>query len=105
MFIKYTMRNRPVELSIGKLNSVKTQIPFDYYYLPFCKPNMLRRTEDNLGEILTGDYTQNSLYQINMMNNTFCQLLCEPKNYSVYDVDLFKWMIDREYRASWLLMI
>ena len=38
-----------------------------------------------------------------MMNNSYCQHLCEPQNYSNYEIDLFKWMIDREYRASWYI--
>jgi transmembrane 9 superfamily protein 2/4 len=96
-------KNDSIDLAVGKLNSVKTQIPFEYYYLPFCRPDELRRREDNLGEILTGDYTQNSLYQINMMSNSYCKQLCSPRNYTGYEVELFQWMIERDYKASWYI--
>jgi hypothetical protein len=29
---------QPVELKVNSLDSVKTQMPFEYYHIPFCKP-------------------------------------------------------------------
>ena len=87
-------------MSIGKLNSIITQIPFEYYYLPFCRPDKIFQRSDNLGEILTGDFTSNSLYEIKMHQNEHCKFLCKA-NFSERDVDLFYWMVDREYKASW----
>lgn len=31
-----------VRLYVNKLTSTKTQIPFDYYSLPFCHPNKIQ---------------------------------------------------------------
>ena len=70
--------------------------------MPFCRPTTVEKSADNLGEILTGDYTQNSLYDLKMMKNSYCQSLCFKK-FSDYDISLFEWMIDRDYKASWYL--
>jgi len=55
-----------VELKVNKLTSVKTQLPFRYYTLPYCSPNELHVAAENLGEILLGDSIENSLYDIRM---------------------------------------
>ncbi len=41
----------PVEIKAVKLTSVKAQLPYDYYALPFCKPEggVVYKTE-NLGK-------------------------------------------------------
>ena len=38
-----------------KSNEVKTQLPYDYYTLPFCRPSLITPSAENLGEILEGD--------------------------------------------------
>lgn len=48
------------------MTSVKRQLPYDYYSLPFCKPEdgKLRYKPENLGEILRGDRIVNTPYEV-----------------------------------------
>jgi len=48
---------------LTKLDSVKTQLPYDYYSLPFCRPPTIESAE-NLGEALSGDRVENSMYKV-----------------------------------------
>ena len=53
-----------VKLFVTKLTSTKTQIPYDYYSLPFCKPKHEKKESENLGEELSGDKIENSVYKV-----------------------------------------
>lgn len=48
------------------MTSVKRQLPYDYYALPFCKPQdgKLHYKPENLGEILRGDRIVNTPYEV-----------------------------------------
>ena len=47
------------------MTSSKTQLPFDYYSLPFCYPqDNVRYKSLNLGEVLRGDRIVNTLYKV-----------------------------------------
>jgi transmembrane 9 superfamily protein 2/4 len=85
------------------VNSVKTQFPFSYYYLPVCGQNSYSTEAENLGEILTGDYTYSTQYEIKMKNNEFCKLLCVRKINTEYEENLFSWLIERDYVSHWFL--
>ena len=39
----------PVNLKVSRIDSIKTQLPFDYYSLPFCKPDEVTQFAENLG--------------------------------------------------------
>lgn len=54
-----------VKLLVSGLTSIKTQIPYDYYSLPFCKPSKYHLEAENLGEVLSGDRIENSVYKVN----------------------------------------
>ncbi len=49
-----------------KLTSVKTHIPYEYYTLPFCKPQQgeLTYKSENLGEVLRGDRIVDTPFQV-----------------------------------------
>ncbi|KAL1523795.1 hypothetical protein AB1Y20_018718 [Prymnesium parvum] len=70
--------HEPVEIKVNKLSSTKTQLPYDYYSLPFCKPAEVVNAVENLGEVLHGSVIQNSPYQIAMGNTSF-KVLCEQE--------------------------
>ena len=53
----------PVTFKVNKLSSVKTQLPFNFYSLPYCRPDTIVQSAENLGEVLRGDRIENSLYQ------------------------------------------
>lgn len=49
---------------MNKVTSTKTQIPYEYYDIPFCRPSKRRGEMENLGEVLAGDAITNSPYQV-----------------------------------------
>lgn len=53
-------------LQAVKMTSIKRQLPYDYYSLPFCKPEdgKLHYKPENLGEILRGDRIVNTPYEV-----------------------------------------
>lgn len=53
-----------VKLFVTKLTSTKTQMPYDYYSLPYCKPVNLGLQKENLGQVVSGDRVENSVYQV-----------------------------------------
>ena len=60
-----------VGIKVNKLTSTKTQLPYDYYTLPFCKPEAITNAVENLGEVLHGSVIQNSPYDIFMGKSDF----------------------------------
>ncbi|CAM9768812.1 unnamed protein product [Ascophyllum nodosum] len=67
-----------VDVKVNKLTSVHTQLPLDYYSMPFCTPEGgAKRTAENLGEFLTGDRIETSSYTIFMQHNISCSALCK----------------------------
>jgi len=65
-----------VELTVNKLTSERTLLPKDYYDLPFCRDDVVETKNQNLGQFLSGDSIKSSPYQINMMQDVYCQQLC-----------------------------
>lgn len=51
-------------VKVNKLSSTKTQLPYDYYYLKYCKPSKILNSAENLGEVLRGDRIENSIYTV-----------------------------------------
>lgn len=91
-----------VELKVNKLTSVKTQLPYPYYSLAFCKPPVIEKTAENLGEVLEGDRIENSPYEILMAKNTTCQVLCKL-TLSEAEKKKYKTMIKDDYLVNWLV--
>ena len=53
-----------VTLKVNKLTSIKTQLPYEYYSIPYCRPETIVSSAENLGEVLRGDRIENSLYEV-----------------------------------------
>lgn len=53
-----------MKLFVNKLTSTKTQIPYDYYSLPYCRPKKYGLQSENLGEVLSGDRIEMSVYKV-----------------------------------------
>jgi len=67
-----------VDMKVNSLTSVHTQIPKDFYRLPFCIPeNGPKMASENLGEFLTGNKIQSSPYSINMLTDVKCSKVCQ----------------------------
>jgi len=65
-----------VEVKVNKLTSTVTQLPYDYYKLPFCKPQEIIYKVENLGEVLHGSMIQNSAYELYAQKSDF-KVLCK----------------------------
>ena len=53
-----------LQMKVNKLSSVKTQLPYEYYTLPYCKPDKVVHSVENLGEVIRGDRIENSVYLV-----------------------------------------
>jgi transmembrane 9 superfamily protein 2/4 len=92
-----------VEMKVNKLTSVKTQLPYRYYVLPYCTPkDGIKEMQENLGETLTGDQIENSPYEIQVLINKSCDTLCTQK-LSAEQKDKFRSMIEDEYLVNWIV--
>ena len=59
-------------LKVNKLSSIKNQLPYEYYSLPYCRPEKIVQSAENLGEVLRGDRIENSLYQVHAKQHLSC---------------------------------
>ncbi|KAJ8971974.1 hypothetical protein NQ314_000456 [Rhamnusium bicolor] len=70
----------PIEVKAVKMTSIHTQLPYEYYSLPFCLPkggfSSIHYKSENLGEVLRGDRIVNTPYVVKMAEETPCTLLC-----------------------------
>ncbi|XP_067141466.1 transmembrane 9 superfamily member 4 [Centruroides vittatus] len=75
------MKNQPIEVKAVKMTSTQTQLPYDYYSLPVCRPkNGTIYKSENLGEVLRGDRIVNTPYEVYMAVNSDCRVLCNKDN-------------------------
>lgn len=91
-----------MELKVNKLTSAHTQLPYNYYVLPYCQPEAIKENVENLGEILAGDVIENSPYVIRMLENSSCSLLC-TKSLTKAHLSKFRSMIDDSYTVNWIV--
>jgi len=92
-----------VEMKVNAITSIKTQIPKPYYRLPFCQPEGgPKMASENLGEFITGNKVQNSPYSIYMLQEAFCQKLCQ-KTISPIEYRLLNMHIGRAYHNNWII--
>jgi transmembrane 9 superfamily protein 2/4 len=90
-------------LSINLYSSVHTQLPYDYYSLKYCRPKLgVKPYSENLGEFLTGDRIENSPYEIFMLQEEYCKVLCQTE-LKTKDVNDFKQAIKRQYHNNWII--
>lgn len=93
----------PVLLKVNKLSSIKTQLPYEYYSLPYCRPEKITPFAENLGEVLRGDRIENSLYQFLMRTDEQCKVLCRIEKLSKEQAKAFKDKIDDDYKVNMIL--
>jgi len=116
------------EYQVGELLEVKTRklyskqnLPFDFYYLMFCRPNPRRAAAENLGEVIFGDRIENSLYTFKVLKPITCRKLvdyvdptctndnqegcvkAECPKLSKTDVEAFIEKIDENYEAQMII--
>ncbi|XP_020583677.1 transmembrane 9 superfamily member 7-like [Phalaenopsis equestris] len=91
-----------LQVKVNKLSSTKTQLPYVYYFLDYCKPSKIRNSAENLGEVLRGDRIENSVYLFKMRKDETCKVACRVK-LSQKAAKRFKEKIDDEYRVNMIL--
>lgn len=96
-------RDDLVNFKVNKISSTKTALPFEYYSLPFCRPDPIINSAENLGEVLRGDRILNSLYQIQMRLDEKCKVVCKVDGLTEDQAKNFKEKIDDEYRINMIL--
>ncbi|CBY37016.1 unnamed protein product, partial [Oikopleura dioica] len=70
-------RSEKVEIRAVKMTSSKTQLPYEYYTLPFCLPiEGVNYQSLNLGEVLRGDRIVNTAYEVKMDEKVNCKVMC-----------------------------
>lgn len=82
--------------------STTNPVQYEYYDLPFCKKPKSKGKADNLGERLSGDLVTNSPYNVLVLNDVSCEILC-IKKYKKSDIDFFKKIINNDYKIHWYL--
>jgi transmembrane 9 superfamily protein 2/4 len=96
-------RDDIVNLKVNKLSSTKTQLPYEYYSLPYCRPDPIVNSAENLGEVLRGDRIENSLYQIEIRLDEQCKVVCKIDALTPSQAKDFKSKVDDEYRVNMIL--
>ena len=92
-----------VFMKVNKLTSTKTQLPYEYYTMPYCKPIRSSIRLKNLGEVLRGDRIENSLYSLEMRNDMQCSVVCKLDSLSAEQAKDFETKIEEEYRVNMIL--
>ncbi|KAM3684562.1 hypothetical protein ACB098_11G056300 [Castanea mollissima] len=69
----------PIFAKVNSLTSIETELPFSYYSLPYCEPQEgVKKSAENLGELLMGDQIDNSPYRFRMNVNETVYLCTTP---------------------------
>ncbi|CAL5419364.1 unnamed protein product [Camellia sinensis] len=97
-----------LNVKVNKLTSTKTQLPYSYYSLPYCHPETIVDSRENLGEVLRGDRIENSAYVLNrfvqfkMREPQMCKIACRL-TLDAKTAKEFKEKIEDEYRVNMIL--
>ncbi|XP_057433449.1 transmembrane 9 superfamily member 8-like [Lotus japonicus] len=96
------VKGDPLQVKVNKLTSIKTQLPYSYYSLPYCAPKKIQDSAENLGEVLRGDRIENSRYVFKMREPEMCNIVCKIK-LDAKTAKAFKEKINDEYRVNMIL--
>ncbi|KAL8189548.1 hypothetical protein R6Q57_029114 [Mikania cordata] len=91
-----------LNVKVNKLASTKTQLPYSYYSIPYCRPDKIVDSAENLGEVLRGDRIENSPYEFQMRVPQMCNVVCHVV-LNEKSTKEFKEKIDDEYRVNMIL--
>ncbi|XP_021746247.1 transmembrane 9 superfamily member 12 [Chenopodium quinoa] len=88
---------------VNSLTSIETELPFSYYSLPYCKPHDgVKKSAENLGELLMGDQIDNSPYRFRMNKNESV-FLCITSQLNEQEVKLLKQRTRDLYQVNMIL--
>ena len=103
----YTKGQR-VNVSVNSLHSHEALVSYNFYSLPFCKPQNIDELfeEANYGQILWGEHIQASYYGLQMMQPAKCfQIPCADDQRKVpkADLEMFEKRINNGYRGNFVI--
>ncbi|XP_066322492.1 transmembrane 9 superfamily member 12-like [Miscanthus floridulus] len=88
---------------VNSLTSIETELPFSYYSLPYCRPQGgVKKSAENLGELLMGDQIDNSPYRFHVNVNESLYL-CTTTPLDEADVKLLKQRSRDLYQVNMIL--
>jgi transmembrane 9 superfamily protein 2/4 len=92
-----------VQLKVNRMTSQRTQLPYNFYDLPFCQAmGGVVDSAENLGEILTGNVIENSAYTFNMYTTVTCGVVC-VKTFTDAEAAHFVGKIDEQYIINMIM--
>lgn len=95
--------NDSIFAKVNSLTSIVTELPFSYYSLPYCLPlDGIKKSAENLGELLMGDQIDNSPYRFRMRLNESVYL-CTTKPLNEHEVKLLKQRTHDLYQVNMIL--
>ena len=96
------LKGTKLSINAGPLSSRSAIIPYGYPKLNICNSKRIKRVEDTLGEILTGNLYYSTEYLTKVNEDTFCNILCYP-NLTDYDVRFWQKLIRRRYFLNFVV--
>ncbi|XP_074110654.1 transmembrane 9 superfamily protein member 4 [Cotesia typhae] len=102
-------KGQKINVKAVKMTSTRTQLPYEYYSLDFCRPKngTVVYMSENLGEVLRGDRIVNTPYEVAMGTDVSCRLLChtpqKPMNWNEKESKTVIERIQHEYTVHLLI--
>ncbi|KAG6476663.1 hypothetical protein ZIOFF_065908 [Zingiber officinale] len=88
---------------VNSLTSIESELPYSYYSLPYCHPQGgIKRSVENLGELLMGDQIDNSPYQFHVNVNESLYF-CTTNALNEHEVKLLKQRTHDLYQVNMIL--
>lgn len=92
-----------IRAKVNSLTSIETELPFSYYSLPYCRPrDGVKKSAENLGELLMGDQIDNSPYRFRVNVNESLYL-CTTTPLDEANVKLLKQRSHDLYQVNMIL--
>ncbi|KAI7869709.1 hypothetical protein BDF14DRAFT_1874116 [Spinellus fusiger] len=85
---------------------VKSVLSYDYYFerFHFCQPSDgPKKQSESIGSVLFGDRIFTSPFQLSMMKNQTCQLLCQVESLPIADAEFINDRIIDNYAVNWVV--
>ncbi|CAO2040889.1 unnamed protein product [Urochloa humidicola] len=96
-------KGEEIGAKVNSLTSIETELPFSYYSLPYCRPkDGIKKSAENLGELLMGDQIDNSPYHFRVNVNESLYL-CTTDPLGEADVKLLKQRSHDLYQVNMIL--
>ncbi|KAL5972317.1 Transmembrane 9 superfamily member 12 [Asimina triloba] len=96
-------QNEEIYAKVNSLTSIETELPFSYYSLPYCRPDGgIKKSAENLGELLMGDQIDNSPYRFHMNVNESVYL-CTTHPLNEEEANLLKQRARDMYQVNMIL--